>query len=172
MSQVRNNIEYELVDLDHYYEFYGGLAKAVEQVRGEKAAMYVADTTGRDIRTKDVKAAMEKGIRTRLLNPKWIEGMMRHDYHGVQQISRRFENIIGLTATTNQIDSQIFSELEKCYVEDEKLKERMQKSNRWAYLNMLNRLAEAGNRGYWQPTDEEMERLQRAYLETEGEIEQ
>ena len=87
-------------------------------------------------------------------------------------ISRRFENIIGLTATTNQIDSQIFSELEKCYVEDEKLKQRMQKSNRWAYLNMLNRLAEAGNRGYWQPTDEEMERLQRAYLETEGEIEQ
>ncbi len=172
MSQVRNNIEYELVDLDHYYEFYGGLAKAVERVRGVKAAMYVADTTGKDIRTRDVKADMEKGIRTRLLNPKWIEGMMRHDYHGVQQISRRFENLIGLTATTHQIDSRVFSELEKCYVENEELRQRIQKSNRWAYLNMLNRLAEAGNRGYWQPTKEEMERLQKAYLETESEIEQ
>lgn len=171
MSQVRNNVEYELIDLDHYYEFYGGLAKAVENVRGEKAVMYVADTVGAQIRTQDVRASMEKGIRTRLLNPKWIEGMMRHDYHGVQHISRRFENIIGLTATTNQIESRIFSDLEKCYVENESLKERMQKSNRWAYLNMLTRLAEAHNRGYWQATAEEMEALQRVYLETEGEIE-
>lgn len=172
MSQVRNNVEYELVDLDHYYEFYGGLAKAVENVRGEKSVMYVADTTGAQIRTQDARASLEKGIRTRLLNPKWIEGMMRHDYHGVQQISKRFENIIGLTATTNQIESRTFSDLEKCYVEDDKLKERMQKSNRWAYLNMLNRLAEANNRGYWQATEEELQTLQRVYLETEGEIEQ
>ncbi len=172
MSQVRNNVEYELVDLDHYYEFYGGLAKAVENVRGCKAAMYVADTAGDRIRTQDVRSSIEKGIRTRLLNPRWIEGMMRHDYHGVQQIAKRFENVIGLTATTNQIDSRIFSELEKCYVEDEDRKTRMQRSNRWAYLNMLNRLAEAHNRGYWQATEQEMELLQRTYLETEGAIEE
>lgn len=171
ISQVRNNVEYELVDLDHYYEFYGGLAKAVEQVRGQKAVMYVADTVGAQVRTGDIGASLEKGIRTRLLNPVWIEGMMRHDYHGVQQIGRRFENVIGLAATTNRIESRVFSDLEKCYVEDEKLKKRMQESNRFAYLNMLNRLAEANNRGYWQATPEELSALQDAYLETEGELE-
>lgn len=172
ISQVRNNVEYELVDLDHYYEFYGGLAKAVEQARGKKAAMYVADTAGAAVRTMDAAASLEKGIRTRLLNPAWIEGMMRHDYHGVQQISRRFENVIGLAATTNGIESRTFSDLEKCYVEDEGLRERMQKSNRFAYLNLLNRLAEANNRGYWKATEQELAALQGAYLETESELEE
>ena len=46
ISQVRNNVEYELTDLDHYYEFYGGLAKAVENEKGEKPVMLVADTVG------------------------------------------------------------------------------------------------------------------------------
>ena len=171
VSQVRNNVEYELIDLDHYYEFYGGLAKSIENVRGEKASMYVADTVGAQIRIQGLGESLEKGIATRLLNPKWIEGMMRHDYHGVQQISRRFENVIGMAATTNQIDSGVFSRMEACYVEDEELKKRMQQSNRWAYLGMLGRLMEANNRGYWQATEEELERLRRAYLETEGEIE-
>lgn len=171
MSQVRNNVEYELIDLDHYYEFYGGLAKAVEKVQGKQTTMYVADTVGEQIRLYDAKASIEKGIRTRLLNPAWIEGMMKHDYHGVSQIAKRFENVIGLTASTSQIDSETFSELEACYVGNAELRSRMQESNRWAYLNLLKRLAEAKNRGYWQADDEELEELQNAYLETEGQIE-
>lgn len=171
ISQVRSQTEYELTDLDHYYEFYGGLSKAVENVRGEKAAMYVADTAGKEIRTQDVKDALERGIYTRLLNPRWIEGMMKHDYHGVQQIARRFENVMGFAATTDRIESRVFSDLEKCYVEDEKLRRRLQRSNRWAYVKVLERLMEAGNRGYWDASEEELSRVRHAYLETEGEIE-
>lgn len=171
ISQVRSQAEYELTDLDHYYEFYGGLARAVENVRGEKAAMYVADTAGEKIRTRDLKEALEKGIYTRLLNPAWIEGMMKHDYHGVQQIARRFENIMGFAATTDRVESRVFSDLEKCYVENEELFARMQKSNRWACVKMLERLMEAYNRGYWEASEEELSRVRHAYLETEGEIE-
>lgn len=171
ISQVRSQAEYELTDLDHYYEFYGGLSRAVENVRGEKAAMYVADTAGQEIRTQDVKDALERGIYTRLLNPRWIEGMMKHDYHGVQQIARRFENVMGFAAATDQIGSRIFSELEKRYVEDEGLRRQMQQSNRWAYIKVLERLMEADNRGYWDASEEELSQVRRAYLETEGEIE-
>lgn len=171
VCQVRNNVEYELVDLDHYYEFYGGLAKAVDQARGGGTALYVADTTGAGVRTMDAAASLEKGIRTRLLNPAWIDGMLRHDYHGVQQIAKRFENVVGLAATTGRIESRTFSDLERCYVQDAGLRARMQKSNRFAYLNLLDRLAEARNRGYWQATEAELEALQSAYLETESEAE-
>ena len=171
ISQVRNNVEYELADLDHYYEFYGGLSKAVEIAGGEKAELYVADTTGKEVRTEDFSISFEKGIRTRLLNPKWIEGMMKHDYHGVQQISRRFENVMGFASTTDRVGSRIFSDMEKCYVEDANLRRRMQASNRWAYLSMLGRLMEARNRGYWDASEEELMQVRSAYLETEGDME-
>ena len=171
ISQVRNNVEYELTDLDHYYEFYGGLSKAVENVTGSKAELYISDTTGEKVKTQDLEDALEKGIRTRLLNPKWIDGMMKHEYHGVQQISRRFENVMGFAASTDKVKSQIFSDMEKCYVENETLREAMQQSNCWAYASMMERLMEANNRGYWDATEEELNEVRKAYLEAEGTIE-
>ena len=172
ISQVRNNAEYELTDLDHYYEFYGGFAKAVENVKGDKPLMLVADTTGDDVKVSSLKAALERGIATRILNPAWIEGMMKHEYHGVSQIQKRFENIMGFAASTNQISSDTFSRLEKCYAENEKLKKQMLKSNKWAYMKMMERLMEANNRGYYDATEEELSQIREAYLEAEGEAEE
>ena len=172
ISQVRNNVEYELTDLDHYYEFYGGLAKAVENEKGEKPVMLVADTVGEKVKVQDIRTAVKQGIVTRLLNPQWIEGMMRHEYHGVQQIEKRFENVMGFASTTDTVDSVTFSRLTACYAGDEKLRHRMQKSNRWAYMKMMERLMEARNRGYYQASEEELEQIQEAYLEAEGEAEE
>ena len=171
ISQVRNNVEYELTDLDHYYEFYGGLAKAVETVGGKSTAMYVADTTGEKVRVEELRESLERGIHTRLLNPAWIEGMMRHEYHGVNQIMKRFENVMGFAASTQAVDSSVFSQLEQCYVENEELRKAMQKSNQFAYLKMMERLMEAKNRGYWDATKEQLDQVRNAYLETEGEVE-
>ena len=172
ISQVRNNAEYELTDLDHYYEFYGGFAKAIENVKGDKPLMLVADTTGDDVKVSSLKAALERGIATRILNPAWIEGMMKHEYHGVSQIQKRFENIMGFAASTNQISSDTFSKMEKCYAENEKLKKQMLKSNKWAYMKMMERLMEANNRGYYDATEEELSQIREAYLEAEGEAEE
>ena len=97
---------------------------------------------------------------------------MRHEYHGVQQIEKRFENVMGFASTTDAVDSVIFSRLTACYAGDEKLSHRMQKSNRWAYMKMMERLMEAGNRGYYQASEEELEQIQEAYLEAEGEAEE
>ena len=59
-----NNVEYELTDLDHYYEFYGGLARAVENKKGSKPVMLVADTTGETVKVQDLKSSLERGIAT------------------------------------------------------------------------------------------------------------
>lgn len=172
ISQIRNNVEYELTDLDHYYEFYGGLSKAVENQKGEKPVMLVADTVGEDVKVQDIQEALNRGIRTRLLNPAWIEGMMRHTYHGVQQIEKRFENVMGFAASTDAVDSQTFSEMTRCYVADEELRRQMTKSNKWAYMKMMERLMEANHRGYYQATEEELESIREAYIEAEGEAEE
>ncbi|MCI5197762.1 MAG: magnesium chelatase subunit H, partial [Candidatus Electrothrix sp. AW5] len=95
VSQVRDSHEYEIMDLDHYYEYFGGLSRTVEAVKGEAPVMLISDTTKEVIRTETVKESLNRGIRTRLLNPKWIDALLEHDYHGVQKIGDRVENLIG-----------------------------------------------------------------------------
>ena len=169
VSQIRQNVEYELIDLDHYYEYFGGLSKTVEIARGgSKAKMYITDNTGPRLKTTTVKASIEHGVRTRLLNPKWIDGMLETDYHGTQKINDRFENVLGLAATTGEVESGVFSDMEKVYVHDKELRKRLMENNSFAYINMLNRLYEAYRRKYWDATDEELEELKEAFMDAEA----
>ncbi|MEA2032208.1 MAG: magnesium chelatase subunit H [Euryarchaeota archaeon] len=172
VSQVRDSHDYEIVDLDHYYEFFGGLSKAVETVKGEKAAMLITDTTKEVIKTKDVGDVIVRGTRTRLLNPKWIDGMLEHDYHGAQQIADRLENTLGLAATTNVVPNWIWSSIAERFVFDEEMRKRLEENNKFAAVEIMERLFEAEKRGYWKATEEELEKMRQAYLEMEGDIEE
>ena len=171
VSQVRDNNEYEITDLDHYYEFFGGLAKSVEMVRGKKAVMLVTDTTGAAPVTETAERAVAKGIRTRMLNPKWIDGMLAHKYHGAQKISERFENIMGLAATTGAVEQWVYNDLCATYAENEEMRRRMAENNPYAYMEILEQMEEYTRRGYWDATEEQLEAIRRAYLETENRIE-
>ena len=168
LTQMRDMTERELIDLDHYYEFFGGLCKTVETSRGSKASMYITDSSGPKLRTMDVERSIEHGIRTRLLNPKWIDGMLETDYHGAQHINDRFENVLGLAATTGAVKSGVFSDMEDTYIRDRTLRERLRGNNCWALMSMITRLFEANERGYWDADDEELRILKEAYLECEA----
>ena len=116
VSQVRDSSEYEISDLDHYYEFLGGLSKSVETTRGKKPGILVSDTTAEKIRTVAADQAIVKGVYTRLLNPTWIDGMLRHDFHGAENVADRVENLIGFAATVG-INSEVFQNVRgKAYV--------------------------------------------------------
>ena len=172
VSQIRDSHDYEIVDLDHYYEFFGGLSKAVETVKGEKAAMMISDTTKEVVKTEDVGDVIVRGTRTRLLNPKWIDGMLEHEYHGAQHIADRVENTLGLAATTNAVPNWIWSSIAERFVFDEEIRRRLEENNKFAALEIMEKLFEAEKRGYWKATEEEMEKMRRAYLEMEGDMEE
>lgn len=172
VSQIRSSHEYEITDLDHYYEFFGGLAKSVEMSSGKKAKMYITDTTNERIYTESVEKSIARGIRTRVLNPKWIDGMLEHKYHGVQKIAERFENVMGLAATTNSVDKWIYGDMHSCYVEDEELRKRLEENNPYAYMNILEQMMEYFNRGYWNATEEQINKIKEVYLELEDNIEE
>ena len=171
VSQIRSNHEYEITDLDHYYEFFGGLAKSVELVKGTKARMLISDTTGEQILTENVEKSIARGIRTRALNPKWIDGLLAHKYHGAQKIYDRFENIMGLAATTNSVEQWVYNDLDKQYVEDEELRRRMIENNPYAYMKILEQMMEYSERGYWDASEEQIERIKAIYLEIENDVE-
>lgn len=171
VSQIRSSHEYEITDLDHYYEYFGGLSKSVEMVKGRKVKMYITDTTGDRIISESIEKSIGRGIRTRVLNPKWIDGMLEHKYHGVQKISQRFENVMGLAATTNSVEEWIYNDMHKSYVEDEKLREKLIENNPYAYMDILEQMMEYSNRGYWEATDEQIDKIKEVYLELEDSIE-
>ncbi|WIV11795.1 magnesium chelatase subunit H [Proteiniborus sp. MB09-C3] len=172
VSQIRSYHGYEVTDLDDFYGHFGGLAKAVEVSKEEKAKIYINDTTGEKIETDSVEKSIERGVRTRLLNPKWIEGMLQNKYHGVQKIEKIFENLIGLSSTTNEVKSWIFDSLHSTYISNENMREKMKENNRWAYLDILERMLEAKERGYWAATKEQLEELRKVYFQIEGSIEE
>lgn len=172
VSQVRDSNDYEIVDLDHYYEFFGGLTKSVEMVKGEKPEMLISDTTREVLKTEDVHLAINRGVRTRLLNPIWIDGMLAHEFHGAQKIADRVEYMLGLASTTHAVKNWIWDGFSEQYIFDEAMLERLRENNRWALVNIMKTLFEARNRGYWEATEEQIEKLRKAYMEAEGWIEE
>lgn len=173
VSQLRSNHDYEITDLDHYYEFFGGLAKSVELAKGGvRAKQYITDTTGNKPITESANKAVARGIRTRVLNPQWIDGMLAHAYHGGTQIAQRFENVMGLAATTGDVDEWIYDALDETYVSDPEMRQRMIANNPHAYRQILEQLAEYHARGYWQATEEQLEEIREIYLDLENNLEE
>ncbi|WII08946.1 cobaltochelatase subunit CobN [Methanomassiliicoccales archaeon LGM-DZ1] len=171
VSQVRDSKDREIIDLDHYYEFLGGLSKAVEVSSGAKPEVYVVDDSGPRTKTEPAARSFERGLRTRLLNPKWIDGLLKTEYHGAQKINERFENTLGLAATVGCVNTGAFSDLLSRYVLDKNTRDCVKANNPWAYMSMIKRLSEAYERGYWKATDEELNALKKEFEDVEGELE-
>lgn len=171
VSQVRDSHEYDFIDLDHYYEFFGGLAASVEKASGSKPQLLISDTTGEVIRTRPATEAIIKGAYTRLLNPRWVQGMLAHPFHGAQKIADRVEYLLGLAATVG-VPGELFSQVARHLVFDQQILLALAENNPYACAEMLGRLLEAARRGLWNPTDSELEAVRQAYLQVEGTLEQ
>ncbi|MGV9203662.1 MAG: magnesium chelatase subunit H [Promethearchaeia archaeon] len=171
MSQVRDSSEYHITDLDHYYEFTGGLAKSYEQISGKKANVFIADTSTKEIKISSLDKSIKEGAITRSLNPQWIKGLLKHEYHGGQKVAERVENILGLAATTNQVDNWIWDKTYDQYVENEEIKEALIENNRFAMMDIVKNMLQAENRGYWKADEEQLQELKKLYLELENWVE-
>jgi len=167
VSQERDNTEYEFTDLDHYYEFFGGLARSVKEKRGEHPEQWVVDTTEENLEIEDVAKVIDRATRTRTLNPRWIDGMLSHDFHGAQKVAERVEYLIGLQATTGGVSPWLFDQAAQTLLFDEEMRRKLVENNRYATLNLAERMLEAYDRGYWKATSEDLEKLKTMILQME-----
>ncbi|WP_010479462.1 cobaltochelatase subunit CobN [Thermococcus zilligii] len=172
VSQVRDSHDYEITDLDHYYEFFGGLAKSVETLKGEKPEMFIADTTGEVVKVESLKESIERGTITRTLNPKWVEEMLKHGFLGAQKIADRVEYLLGLAATTNAVENWLWDRVAERFVLDDEMFERLKSLNIYATKEIVEKLIEATRRGYWTTSEETLEKLEDRYIEVEGILEE
>jgi len=169
--QNLESVELGVTTIDHYFDTLGGIGRAVSRARGEDAPVYIGDQTRGDgvVRTLSEQVALES--RTRTLNPKWYEGMLKHGYEGVRQIEAQITNTMGWSATTGQVAPWVYQRLTETFILDTELRERLCALNPKSCAKVANRLLEACDRQYWTPDPETLEALQRAGEDIEDRIE-
>ncbi len=171
VTQERDCVEYEMTDLDHYYEFMGGLSNAVEQLTGRKAELLVTDQTEELPDVEELSMVIERACRTRLLNPRWIDGMLQHDFHGAQKIKQRVEHLLGFSATTGMVKDWLYDSVTSSLVFDQSTRNRLNRNNPYALKRIAEILLETEKRGLWKTSPETCERLRDMLLEIEADVE-
>lgn len=159
VSQTRSSNEYEITDLDHYFEYLGGLGNSVRAAKGTSIPILVTDTTQDEVYTTSVGRAAAKGLRTRLLNKDWMEAMLAHGHRGVTEIEKRVTNLVGLAATTDQIDDWMFDEVCDTYIDDPEMVQRLSTLNPHSLASMAQRMVEAHDRSLWNASAEHLDKL-------------
>jgi len=169
--QNLESVEVGVTSIDHYFDSLGGITRAVSRARGETVPVYISDQTRGEgkVRTLGEQVAVE--TRTRMLNPAWYEGMLKHGYEGVRQIEAHVTNTLGWSATTGQVAPWVYEQLTETFVLDEAMRERLAALNTKASARVANRLLEAHERQYWTPDQETLDALRNAGEELEDRLE-
>ncbi|MEM1025285.1 MAG: magnesium chelatase subunit H [Myxococcota bacterium] len=169
--QNLESVELGVTTIDHYFDTLGGLGRAVRRAKGDEIPVYIGDQTRGEgtIRTLGEQITLES--RTRMLNPKWYEGMLAHGSEGVRQIEAHITNTMGWSATTGQVAPWVYKQLSQTFVLDPEMRERLAQLNPKASAKLANRLLEAHERSYWEPDAEMLDALRKAGDELEDRLE-
>ncbi|QRM55791.1 cobaltochelatase subunit CobN [Sinorhizobium sp. BG8] len=150
--QNQDNREHDLLDSDEYYQFEGGMAAAVEHLTGVQPVIYHNDHSRPE---KPVVRTLEdeigRVVRARVVNPKWIEGVMRHGYKGAFELAATVDLMFAFAATTGAVKHHHFEAVYRAYVLDDAVRDFMAEKNPAALAEMSERLVEAIDRGLWTP---------------------
>jgi cobaltochelatase CobN len=150
--QNQDNREHDLLDSDDYYQFEGGMTAAIEHVAGVRPKVYHNDHSRPE---KPVIRSLEEEIgrvvRARVVNPKWIEGVMRHGYKGAFEITATVDYMFAFAATTGAVRDHHFEAVYQAFILDERVRDFMAEKNAPAQKELAERLVEAIERGLWTP---------------------
>jgi magnesium chelatase subunit H len=176
--QNLDSVELGVTTIDTYFDTLGGVSRAVKRAkasRGEaqaaNAPVYIGDHTRGDGRVRSLSEQVALETRTRMLNPKWYEGMLAHGYEGVRQIELHLTNTLGWSATTGQVQPWVYHQLTQTFMLDKAMRDRLARLNPSASAKLANRLIEASERRYWSPDPEVLAALKAAGEELEDRLE-
>jgi magnesium chelatase subunit H len=169
--QNLDSSEISLTDVSHYYD--SDPTKIVARLRddGKTPASFMADTTTANAQIRTLSETVRLDARTKLLNPKWYEGMLSHGYEGVRELSKRLVNTMGWSATAGAVDNWIYEDTNETFIKDEEMQKRLLDLNPNSFRKMVTTLLEANGRGYWETSEENLDKLRELYQEVEDRIE-
>ncbi len=170
--QNLDSVELGVTTIDTYFDTLGGISQAVKHAKGGvDSPVYIGDqTSGKGVvRTLNEQVTLE--TRTRMLNPKWYEGILQHGFEGVHQIETHLTNTFGWSATTGQVQPWVYQQITETFVLDDVMRERLADLNPSATAKVANRLLEASERKYWNPSAQDLAKLRQFAEELEDRLE-
>lgn len=164
--QNQDNREHDLLDSDDYYQFQGGMSNAVSVFKEEAPAVYHADHANPSApKIRTLKEELNRVIRSRVLNPKWISAMQEHGYKGAFEMAASVDYLFAYDATTGLIDDYQYEKVADALIFDEKNQAFLQEHNADALEEMAERMLEAVQRNLWQEPGEHQQALQNLLLD-------
>jgi magnesium chelatase subunit H len=166
-----DTFEIGLTDVDHYFEYLGGVSKAVEKRANARPAIYLSDSLSRDVKIRSLEETVRLETRAKTLNPKWYEGMLKHGFRGVAEIENHVSNTFGWSATADAVDDWIYSEVANTFLFDDSMLDRLRDLNPHSAHSLAQRLLEANGRGYWDADESVLEKLRDISRSLEDQLE-
>eukprot|EP00401_Gymnodinium_catenatum_P071441 CAMPEP_0117588018 /NCGR_PEP_ID=MMETSP0784-20121206/69627_1 /TAXON_ID=39447 /ORGANISM="" /LENGTH=1485 /DNA_ID=CAMNT_0005389349 /DNA_START=144 /DNA_END=4601 /DNA_ORIENTATION=+ len=169
--QNLDSSEISLTDVSHYFD--NDPTKVVKSLRkdGKQPTAFIADTTTANAQVRSLSAQVRLDSRTKLLNPKFYEAALKGGYEGVREISKRMRYTLGWSTTAGAVDNFVYEDANETYITDADIRARMLEKNPDALRDMVTTFLEANAKGYWETSQENIERLQEVYQECEDRIE-
>ncbi|MEM8828919.1 MAG: cobaltochelatase subunit CobN [Cyanobacteria bacterium P01_G01_bin.19] len=170
----QDNREHDLLDSDDYYQFQGGMTAAIRSLTGKNPQVYFGDNSQpTNPRVRKLTEEIARVYRSRVVNPKWIAGVMRHGYKGAFEMAATVDYLFAYDATANCVEDHMYEGVAKAYIFDEQVRDFIQNKNPWALRDMSERLLEAHQRGLWQNVDRQtIDNLKAIANQAEGIIEE
>jgi cobaltochelatase CobN len=165
----QDNREHDIFDSDDYLQDHGGMVAAIRAVTGRQPKAWFGDSS--DPARPRVRSLAEEAarvVRTRVLNPKWLDAMGRHGYKGAFEMAATVDYLFGYDATAGVVEDWMYERVTEAYVGDPERRKFFAQSNPWALRSIAERLLEAAARGLWHASDEARRTLRDAMLEAEG----
>jgi len=154
-----DTFEIGITDVDHYFEYLGGVSKAVEKLANSRPAIYLSDTLSPDGKIRSLAETVRLETRAKTLNPKWYEGMLKHGFRGVAEIEGHVSNTFGWSATADAVDDWVYTEVAETFVLDQEMLNRLRELNPHSAHSLVARLLEANGRGFWDADPEMLDQL-------------
>ncbi len=173
VTQNQDNHEHDIFDSDDYFQFHGGMIAAVRSLTGRDPSAYLGDTSQPDRpKTRTLCEEACRVFHARVVNPKWLRGVMRHGYKGAVEMAATVDYLFGYDATTGVLDDWMYEELAARYLFDEHVQQFLREHNPWAERGMTERLLEAAERGLWEnPHAATLDRLRQSFLASDAHLE-
>ncbi len=148
----QDNREHDLLDSDDYYQFEGGLAATAEVLSGRRPLTYHNDHSRPERPVaRTLEEEVSRVMRSRVVNPKWIDGVKRHGYKGAFEIIATVDYMFAFAATTGAVKTHHFDLAFEAFVEDAATRDFILSNNRFGYDELIAKFNEARERGYWRP---------------------
>jgi magnesium chelatase subunit H len=154
-----DSFEVGITDVDHYFEYLGGVSRAVEKRAHARPAIYLSDSLAPQTKIRSLEETIRLETRTKTLNPKWYEGMLKHGFRGVAEIENHVLNTFGWSATADAVDPWIYTDIARTFLLDEVMFDRLRELNPHSVRSLARRLLEAHERGFWNPEESTLEKL-------------